>query len=113
ETADVERRCDQPVCVDLRSGAENDAVAVDDVDRSGRVDVPEDLAGSQGGIEHPVQRNPVGSGLMKIEGGAGADVERIPVEDGFRLTLSDVDRDAGTADRLRRQSGADHVGGGG
>ncbi len=104
--ADVERRRNQRLHVDLRAGAENDAVAVDDIDRSESVDVPEDLAGSQQRIRHPVQCDPVGCGLMKIQRGVGADVERIPVQDRFRLILSDVDRDAGAADRLRRQSGA-------
>ncbi len=82
--ANVQRRRDQAVNVDLRAAAEDDSVLIDDVDAARRVDAAEYLArtGAAGG--NPVERDPVGTALKKIQRGVRADVECLPVQDRLR-----------------------------
>ncbi len=77
----VERRGDQGTDIDLAGSAENDAVAVDQIDRAFGLDLSEDLARHAGRIEHPVEHDPVvaragiAGRLVEIDLGVPADVE--------------------------------------
>ena len=111
------RRRDQRADVDLRSGAENDAVRVDDEDLAGSVDRTEDLAGIGARIGNDVECDPVAGvaaavcHLIECQRRRGAHIEGLPGEQRLRLRLRDGDLGlaAGAAGgrRLHRRVGAD------
>jgi len=84
----------------LGTGAEDDAVLVDDVDLALGVDFASDLRGGCAGTYNFVEGDPfagVGSagGLVEIDGGLAADIEGFPVQEGLRGGLLDADGVAG------------------
>ena len=85
---DREGRGDEGAGVDLGTGAEDDAVLVDDVDLALGGYFSVDFGGFGVWIEDFVEGDPfagVGSasGLVEVEGGLAADIEGSPVEKGL------------------------------
>ena len=84
----------------MGSGAEDDAVLVDDVDLALGVDFASNFGGLGGGVEDFVEGDPFAGvdsagGLVEIDGGLAADVEGFPVEEGLSGGLGDADGVAG------------------
>ena len=80
----------------MGSGAEDDAVLVDDVDLALGVDFASDFGGFGGGVEDFVEGDPFAGvdsagGLVEVYGGLAADVEGFPVEEGLGGGLGDAD----------------------
>lgn len=80
----------------MGTGAEDDAILIDDVDLALSIDFASDFGGFGGGVEDFVEGDPfagVGSagGLVEIDGGLAADVEGFPVEDGLGCGLGYAD----------------------
>ena len=93
-------RGDEGAGVDLGTGAEDDAVLVDDVDLALGVDFASDLGGFGGRVEDFIEGDPLGyihstSRLIEIDGGLAADIESFPVEEGLGGGLFYVDIVAG------------------
>ena len=98
--------------VDLRTAAKDDAVGVDQIDRTFGLDLAEDLARHSAGIDHPVERDPVvgavagvAGALVEIEQRIGADIEARPGQNGLLAFLHHCDVGLSVARRLRRQIG--------
>ncbi|MND90032.1 hypothetical protein D3C80_821080 [compost metagenome] len=109
DVRDIRRRGDQVTDVDLRGAAENDAVAVDDIDRAVRLDAAQDLGRIGAGVGDAVQGDPVGMALLvEDQIRLATDVEAVPGQDGLLFGLADGDRGAAVrAGRLGRTVGAD------
>ena len=103
---DRQGRRDQGADIHLGAAAKDDAVAVDHIDLSIRLDIAEDLA-RRGARRHPVERHPGGiSLLVEIQRSARTDVEACPVEDRLRRGLLDIDDGLVARNGLRRRAGA-------
>ena len=93
---DRESRGDEGAGVDLGTGAEDDAVLVDDVDLAFGLDFASDFGGFGGGVENFIEGDPFAGvgptgGLVEIDGGLAADIEGFPVKEGLGSGLGDVD----------------------
>src|SRR5262249_53199041 len=86
--ADVQRRGDESANVHYRSAAKQDAVRVDQIDLPDAFQRSIDGRGPR--IEDSIQCHPRGVALRELDGVAGGDVEALPVVDGARCTLLDL-----------------------
>ncbi|MNX42434.1 hypothetical protein D3C86_728560 [compost metagenome] len=109
DVRDIRRRGDQVTDVDLRGAAENDAVAVDDIDRAISLDAAQDLGRIGAGVGDAVQGDPVGMALLvEDQIRLAPDVEAVPGQDGLLFGLADGNRGATVGSRrLGRTIGAD------
>ena len=87
---DVERRGGEGAGVDHAGSGDRDAVRIDQQYRARRVDGAGDARRRRPG--DAVQRRRRGAGLIEIDGAAGADRERLPVDDRAVAALIDVQR---------------------
>nr|WP_241674447.1 hypothetical protein [Candidatus Methylobacter oryzae] len=98
--AGVERGSDQTADVDLRTLAEQDAVRIDQIDLAVGVQFAHDLAAVRVGDAIDCDGGRIG--LMKVDPGVAADIERLPVDAGVlaglvHIHMGTVDVNAGLA----------------
>lgn len=91
--------------VDLRSAAENDAVAVEHIDGAVGLDRAKNLRGRRLRVGHAVEGDPVLVALLvKDHVGLASDIKTVPGEDGLLRFLVDLDDEASVlAGRLHRK----------
>src|SRR6185503_17405708 len=99
---DVERARDQAADVDLRPGAEHQAVRIDQEDLAVGVERAQDLARAL--VEDSIERDGRARRLVEVDALARSDVERLPVDAEPLAAL----RDHGGGSRLRDRAGAGH-----
>jgi hypothetical protein len=82
--------------VHLRGGTEQHAIGVDDEDLAWGVDTPHDVAGVV--VQHAVEGDGSGVGLVEVDLCVRADVEGVPVDGGTLAALLHCQRTATAAD---------------
>ncbi|GGB95507.1 hypothetical protein GCM10007205_00910 [Oxalicibacterium flavum] len=111
----LERGRHQIAHVDLAGTGEDDAVAIDEVDRTVCLDPALDLRWSRLGIVYTVQRDPlvattahIGTGaLIEVHRRVLANVERLPIQDCFLGGLFDIDGGPAILGSLHRRLGVE------
>ena len=109
----IQRTGDQRLRIHLAAGTEQDAVAIEQIDRAFGLDLTEDLTGHAAGIDDAVQHDPivvgavglVAAALIEIERGIATDVEAVPGQDRFLRGLLDLYGHLPIGRGLRRRVG--------